>query len=80
MSSYITLHTVQAYQEMRLEEARQMQALQAAGIVRPTLWKRGMVRIGQLLILTGERLHKRYAPAICTGSEPYPPSVRKAGA
>ena len=60
---------VKEHQNRLAEEVRRSRLPKPAKPVGLRLWERLFVRIGDLLISTGERLHERYAPAACSCPE-----------
>ncbi len=46
------------------KEVKKIRASQAARAARPRFSERFLLRIGDLLISTGSRLHERYRPAV----------------
>jgi hypothetical protein len=77
MSSPLTPHVAQAYQEELLAEARKRHLRTAVRAAHPRLRERFLVRIGELLILAGWRLRERYRPAICSSLDVVPPPASK---
>ena len=60
MYNQLTPWVIEAHQKELLKEAEQSRIVKAACAARPRPWERFFVRLGDILIAAGTRLHQRF--------------------